>query len=70
MARNLYLEYPSMIKKFNDTLHTNFVSHDIYQRDHYLHIRYIYTLPAHLAQAFEQMDNLITCPIHEEDKTI
>ena len=37
MAWNLCLADPRTIKKFNDTLHTSFIRHDIYQKIHYIH---------------------------------
>ena len=36
MGRNLRLEDPRTIKKLNDTLHTSFVKHYIYQNIHYI----------------------------------
>ena len=68
MARNLCLADPITIKKFNDTLHTSFVKHDIYQKIHYIHIRASYPLPTHIAQAFETLDELVTRLMHAEDK--
>ena len=59
---------PRTIKIFSDTLHTSFVKHDIYQKIYYIHVRAIYPLPKHLAQAFEKMDKFITNLIHKADK--
>ena len=56
------------IKKFNDTLHTSFVKHDIYQKIHYIYNRAIYPLPTHIAQFFEILDELVTHLMHSEDK--
>ena len=68
MARNLQMEYPSMVNKFNDTLHTSFVKHDIYWKVHYLHSRSIYLLPSYISRAFEQLDELITLLMNSADK--
>ena len=68
VARNLSLGYPRTIKKFNETLHTRFVKHDIYQKIHYIHNRDIYPLPTHLAWEFERLDKLITHLMYSEDK--
>ena len=59
MAHNLRLRDPREINKFNDTLHTSFVEHDIYQNINYTHNQGIYPLPTYLAQAFEKLDALI-----------
>ena len=56
MARNLHLGDPRTINKFNDTLHKRSVKHDIYQKIHYIHNRYIYPLPTHLVRDFERVD--------------
>ena len=64
VERNLRLGYPSTINKCNDTLQTSFVKHDIYQNIHYKHNQAIYTLPSHLAQAFEELGKLITPLMH------
>ena len=50
---NLCVEDPKMIKRYNDTLHTIFVKHDIYQKIHYIYVQYSYPIPTHLAQSFE-----------------
>ena len=60
MIQNLYLADPRMINKFNDTLHTSIVKHDIYQGIDYIYNRAIYPLLTHLAWAFERLDELIT----------
>ena len=64
MSWNLRLEYPKKVKKFNETSHTSFVKHYIYQKVHYLHIQAIYPLPAHFTQAFEQFFEMITRLMH------
>ena len=38
MEWSLCIAYPRMIKRSNDTLHTNFVKHDIYQKVQYMHV--------------------------------
>ena len=55
-------------KNFNDTPHTSFVKHDIYQKIHYIHNRAVYPLPTNIARAFERLDNFITCLMHAADK--
>ena len=65
---NLCLEYPMTINKLNNTLHTRFVKHDIYQKIYYIHNRDIYPLPTHLAQSFEILDEIITRLMHASDK--
>ena len=69
-AQNSCLTYPRKIKRFNDTLHTRFVKHDIYQKIHYIHVQASYPLPKHLAQAFEKLDELINRLMHTEDKKL
>ena len=66
--RNLRLGYPGKIKKFNDTLHTSFVKHKIYQTIHSIHNRDIYPLLTHIPQAFERWYKLVTLVMHAEDK--
>ena len=68
MAGNLCMTDPRMIKKFNDTLRTSFVKHDIYQKIHYIHNRAIYPLPARLSRTFEILDKFITHLINAVDK--
>ena len=65
--RNLCLGYSRTIKKFNDTRHTSFVKHDIYQKIHYVQSQAIYLLPTHLARDFEILGELITCLIYAAD---
>ena len=48
MELKLRLGDSRMINKFNDTIHTSFIKHDIYQKIHYIHNRGIYALPTHL----------------------
>ena len=67
-ARNLRQGDPSTIKKFNDTLNTDFVKQDNYKNIHYIHNQAIYLLPTHIARAFEILDKLITRLIHAADK--
>ena len=62
--QNLCMEDLGTIKKSNDTLHTIFVKHDIYQKIHYLHSRAIYSLQSHLAWGFELLDELISLLIN------
>ena len=68
MARNLCLVDPITIKKFNDTLHTSFVKHDIYRNIRYIYNRAIYALLTHLAWDFERLDKLITQLMNAADK--
>ena len=49
MARKLRLGDPRTINKFNDTLHTSFVKHEIYQKIQYIHNRDIYPLPTYIS---------------------
>ena len=67
-ARNLCLEDPRMINRFNYTLHTRFLKHYIYQKIHFIHVQDSYPLPTHIAQAFEIVDELITRLMHTADK--
>ena len=67
-ARNLRQGDPSTIKKFNDTLNTDFVKQDHFKNIHYIHNQAIYPLPAHLTCAFERLDKLITQIMHASDK--
>ena len=70
MEWNLHLEDTRTINKFNDTLHTSFVKHDIYQKVHYLHNWAIYPLPEHLSRAFELFYDFITHIIYAADKNV
>ena len=68
MEQNVCLADLRTIKKFNDTLHTIFLKHDIYQKTHYIHNRAIYPLPTHLVKSFERLDNFVTRLMHATDK--
>ena len=68
MARNLCLADTWTIEKFNDTLRTSFVKHDIYQKIQYIHNQGIYKIPTHLARDFGILDELITLLMHAADK--
>ena len=68
MEQKLCLADPRTIKKFNYTLHTSFVKHDIYQNIHYIHTWYIYPLPTYIAQYFGRLEKLITCFMHASYK--
>ena len=67
-AHKLCMGDPRTIKRFNDTLHTSFIKHDIYQKINYIHVRYSYPLPIHLSQSFEELYELITRLMHTADK--
>ena len=66
MVRNFCLEDPRTITKFNDTLQTRFVKHDIYHKIHHIYNQTSCPLPTYLARAFEMLDKLITCLMHAE----
>ena len=68
MSQNLCLANFRRINKYNDTLHKRFVKHDIYNNIHCIHNQSIYSLPTHLARAFERLDKLITRLTHAADK--
>ena len=67
-AQNLCLEDNRRIEIYNDTLHTSFVKHDIFHKNHYIHVRASYPLPTHLAKAFENLDELVIRIMHAADK--
>ena len=68
MSQNLRLGYSRTVNKSNDTLHTSFVKHAIYQNIHSIHNQDIYPLPTHLVQSFEILDEIITRLMHASDK--
>ena len=68
MVWNLRLGDLGSINKFNDTLQTIFVEHDIYQKIHYICNQAIYPLLSHPSWAFEILDEIITGLIYSADK--
>ena len=56
ISRNLRMGDPRIINKFNNTLHTSFVKHDIYQRIHYINNPDIHPLRTHIVRTFEILD--------------